>query len=512
MARPNTPRLRFAPSPTGFLHVGGARTALFNWLYARRHGGVFVLRIEDTDVERSSQEMVEGILQGLRWLGLDWDEGPEVGGEHGPYFQSQRLGRYREMAERLVKDGHAYYCYCTGTTGAGSQVAGETTVAELDDHAEEGDSPRGEAWMYDRRCARLTTEEIAEREAAGTPRAIRFKVPEGRTAFDDAVHGRIEFDNANIEDFVALRSDGHPTYHLSVVVDDIDMAITHVLRGDDHISNTPKQVMLYGAFGRPMPVFAHVPLILGPDKRRLSKRHGATSVMEYERQGFLSEALVNFLALLGWSPGDDRELFGRDSLIEAFSLDGISSSNAVFNPDKLEWFSAQHIAKAPAEELARLIEPRLREAGAWQDAWAGGQGRDWLRALAELLRPRAKRLTDFVEKGQPFFSDTIAMDPAAVEKHLSSASSRDHLRAVREMCDRAEDFSAAALEPALRSLAEARGVKAGVLIHPLRVALTGQTASPGIFEVMELLGRERVLARIGAVTEKKTEDRRQKTE
>lgn len=503
------PRLRFAPSPTGFLHVGGARTALFNWLYARRHGGVFVLRIEDTDVERSSQEMVEGILQGLRWLGLDWDEGPEVGGEHGPYFQSQRLGRYREMAERLVKDGHAYYCYCTGATGAGSQDAGETTGAELDDHAEEGDSPRGDAWMYDRRCARLTPEEIAEREAAGMPRAIRFKVPEGRTAFDDAVHGRIEFDNANIEDFVALRSDGHPTYHLSVVVDDIDMAITHVLRGDDHISNTPKQVMLYGAFGRPLPVFAHVPLILGPDKRRLSKRHGATSVMEYERQGFLSEALVNFLALLGWSPGDDRELFGRDSLIEAFSLDGISSSNAVFNPDKLEWFSAQHIAQAPAEELARLIEPRLREGGVWQDDWADGQGRDWLRALVELLRPRAKRLTDFVQKGQPFFGDSVELDPAAVEKHLASTASLDHLRAVREMCATAEDFSAAALEPALRSLAEARGVKAGVLIHPLRVALTGQTASPGIFEVMELLGRERVLSRIGAVTEKKTVDSRQ---
>lgn len=501
MAVPSLPRVRFAPSPTGFLHVGGARTALFNWLYARRTGGVFVLRIEDTDVERSSQEMVEGILQGLRWLGLDWDEGPGVGGSYGPYFQSQRLDRYREMAERLVKEGHAYYCYCTG--GA-EPMAAEPGPDEPD--AEEGDTPRGESWMYDRRCSMLTADEVAAREAAGQPRAIRFRVPEGSTLFDDAVHGPIAFDNSHIEDFVALRSDGHPTYHLSVVVDDIDMAITHVLRGDDHISNTPKQVMLYRAFGRPVPVFAHVPLILGPDKRRLSKRHGATSVMEYERQGFLSEALVNFLALLGWSPGDDRELFGRDSLVEAFSLEGISSSNAVFNQEKLEWFSAQHIARSPAEELARLIEPRLREAGLWQEAWAAGPGREWLRALVELLRPRAKRVTDFVEKGRPFFGDAVEIDPAAAEKHLSTPDARDHLRAVHAMCGEMNEFSAPALEVALRGLAEARGVKAGTIIHPTRVALTGQTASPGIFEVMELLGRAKVLARIDAATKRAFED------
>jgi glutamyl-tRNA synthetase len=485
-----TPRVRFAPSPTGYLHVGGARTALFNWLYARRLGGTFVLRIEDTDVERSSWDMVEGILQGMRWLGLDWDEGPEVGGDHGPYFQSQRLERYREMAEQLVRDGHAYYCYCNAEAAKPKD--------ELADGEEEGDTPRGESWTYDRRCSRLTPDEVAAREAAKMPRAIRFRVPEGRTTFPDQVHGAITFDNANIEDFVTLRSDGYPTYHLSVVVDDLDMAITHVVRGDDHISNTPKQVLLYQAFGRPVPAFAHVPLILGPDKRRLSKRHGATSVMEYDRQGFAPEAMVNFLALLGWSPGDDREMFTRDELIHAFSLEGISSSNAVFNPEKLEWFSSQHIMRMPADELVARLEPRLGDAGLWQEAWTGGDGRAWLGRVIELFKPRAKRLTEFVEKGRPFFVDVIEIEPEAAKKHLGTPEALAHLAAVRGMCAAAEPFTAGALEPALRALAEQRGAKAGVLIHPTRVATMGRAESPGIFEVLELLGRDRVLRRIDA--------------
>ncbi|MEI6668239.1 MAG: glutamate--tRNA ligase [Acidobacteriota bacterium] len=485
------PRLRFAPSPTGFLHVGGARTALFNWLYARRTGGVFVLRIEDTDVERSSWDKVEGILEGLRWLGLDWDEGPEVGGPHGPYFQSQRLDRYRAMAERLVAEGHAYYCYCNAD-------AARVADAALAGGEEEGDAPRGESWTYDRRCLRLSPEDVAVREAAKQPRAIRYNVPEGATTFHDLVHGAITFDNANIEDFVALRSDGHPTYHLSVVVDDIDMAISHVVRGDDHISNTPKQVMLYRAFGAIVPAFAHVPLILGADKRRLSKRHGATSVMEYERQGFVPEAMVNFLALLGWSPGSgNQELFGRDELIGAFSLEGISSSNAVFNPEKLEWFSAQHIASTSAEDLARRIEPLLRSAGVWRDEYAESQ-RESLRRLIELLRPRAKRITEFVEKGRFFLADAVEFDPDAVQKHLGTPAALALVRAVRECCATVDPFTAAALEPALRDLAAAHGVKPGALIHPTRVAVTGQAASPGIFEVLELLGRERVLARLDA--------------
>ena len=523
-------RLRFAPSPTGYLHVGGARTALFNWLYARRTGGVFVLRIEDTDVERSSSDMVAGILDGMRWLGLDWDEGPEVGGAHGPYFQSQRLDRYRELAEQLVRDGHAYYCYCGGEASSkpdspaewspgssdpgssasadGGQSASYGETAAGDDEGDEGDAPRGESWTYDRRCSRLTPEEVAAREAAKMPRAIRFKVPPGETTFHDLVHGDITFDNAHIEDFVALRSDGHPTYHLSVVADDIDMAITHVVRGDDHISNTPKQVLLYRAFGKALPAFAHVPLILGPDKRRLSKRHGATSVTEYSRQGFLPEAMMNFLALLGWSPGNDQELFGRDELVAAFSLEGISSSDAVFNPEKLEWFSAQHIARMPAAELVRRIEPRLREAGLWPAKWSPGAsapgedeadaGRAWLARLIELLRPRAKRLTDFVEKGRTFLVDEVEYDAEAVKKHLSSPEALAHLAAVRELCAAAEPFTAAVLEPALRALADARGVKAAVLIHPTRVAVVGRAESPGIFDVLELVGRDRAVARMDA--------------
>src|SRR5947207_3867748 len=302
-------RVRFAPSPTGYLHIGGARTALFNWLYARRHRGVFVLRIEDTDTERSSWDMVSGIVDGLRWLGLDWDEGPDVGGAHAPYFQSERTDTYRAMADRLVAEGHAYYCYCTPET---LQQKRQTAEAA------------GGGWIYDRTCCALTPAEIARREAAGDLRAIRFRVPGGQTSFDDLVHGAIVFDNANIEDFVVLRSDRQPTYHLSVVADDIDMEISHVVRGDDHISNTPKHGLLYGAFGAAVPRFAHVPLILGPDKKRLSKRHGATSVMEYQRLGYLSEAMVNFLSLLGCSPGDDRELMTREELIAAFALEGIS--------------------------------------------------------------------------------------------------------------------------------------------------------------------------------------------
>ena len=282
------PRLRFAPSPTGYLHVGGARTALFNWLYVRRHGGTFVLRIEDTDVERSSTDMVTGILQSLRWLGLDWDEGPEVGGPHAPYFQSERRDRYQAAANRLVTTGHAYYCYCQPDTLKAKRASAEAA---------------GQSWTYDRTCRSLDADEIARREAAGMPRAIRFKVLDGRTSFIDLVHGSIDVDHATIEDFVVLRSDGHPTYHLSVVVDDVEMAITQVVRGDDHISNTPKQILLYRAMGAAEPQFAHVPLILGPDKKRLSKRHGATSVGEYEKDGILPEAMVNFLALLGWSPG-----------------------------------------------------------------------------------------------------------------------------------------------------------------------------------------------------------------
>jgi glutamyl-tRNA synthetase len=435
----SSPRLRFAPSPTGYLHVGGARTALFNWLYARRHGGAFVLRIEDTDVERSSEEMVTGILEGLRWLGLDWDEGPEVDGPHAPYFQSQRLDQYRAAARELVARDAAF--------------------------EDEG--------------------------------AIRFKVPPGTTAFVDLVHGAIAFENEHIEPFVILRSDGHPTYHLSVVVDDIDMAITHVVRGDDHISNTPKQVQLYQAFGATPPLFAHVPLIMGPDKKRLSKRHGATSVMEYERQGYIAEGMANFLALLGWSPGGNDEMFTIDELIDRFTFEGISGGNAVFNTEKLDWFNHQHLLRLSDEELLTRLVPFLESAGLWRLSLTTSEF-EWIRRVLSLLKPRAKTLADYVEGLRPFLEDPDSYEADAVAKHLSSPQVVEQ---IAELSDtfREGDFDETSLEQRLRALAEARGIKAGALIHATRIAMTGRMVSPGLFEMLTLLGRARVLARLDAL-------------
>jgi glutamyl-tRNA synthetase len=477
-------RVRFAPSPTGYLHVGGARTALFNWLYARRHGGVFVLRIEDTDVERSSTDMVEGILDGLRWLGLDWDEGPKIGGTYGPYFQSERLDAYRAMAERLVAAGHAYYCYCTQEELRARRQAGEQEAG---------------GWKYDRACCRLTTGEIALRERDRAPRAIRFKVPGGTMRFDDLVHGPIEFDCANIEDFVILRSDGHPTYQLSVVCDDVEMAITHVVRGDDHISNTPKQILLYQAIGAALPQFAHVPLILGPDRKRLSKRHGATSVMEYARQGFLPEAMVNFLSLLGWSPGTNQEVFTRDELVAAFTLEGISGGSAVFNPEKLDWFNQQHIARLAPDELALRVKPSFEQAGLWREDYLGDR-HAWFFAVLELLKPRAKRLGDFATHGRFFFTEAVEYDEAAVQKHLGVEGMPDHLAALDAAFSVLTTFDPVSTEAALRSTADARGVKPASLIHAVRVATTGRSVSPGLFDVLALLGRNDVRARLRTAT------------
>jgi glutamyl-tRNA synthetase len=479
------PRVRFAPSPTGYLHVGGARTALFNWLFARREGGVFVLRIEDTDTERSSTEMVDGILEGVRWLGLDWDEGPIVGGPNAPYFQSQRFDRHVAMARRLVADGHAYYCYCTA----------EELKARRDAAGMSGDV----GWRYDRRCCGLPADEVAARERHGVARAVRFKVPsgaEGATRFTDLVHGAIEFEGANIEDFVILRSDGHPTYHLSVVSDDIEMAITHVVRGDDHISNTPKHILLYRALGAAVPQFAHVPLILGPDKKRLSKRHGATSVMEYARQGILPEAMVNFLALLGWSPGaGDRELFSREELVAAFSLEGISGGNAVFGAEKLDWFNQQHLLRLSPDELIARVKPWLEAAGVWNDDYVMGR-RSWFLGALDLLKPRVKRLPEFAELGRFFFSDELVYDPAAAAKHLRGMG--EHLAALDAAFAELPAFDAAPLEAALRLVADARGMKAASLIHASRVAVTGKAVSPGLFDVLALLGHIRVHRRISA--------------
>ena len=476
------PRVRFAPSPTGYLHVGGARTALFNWLYARQTGGTFILRIEDTDAERSSADMVTGILDGLRWLGLDWDEGPEVGGPHTPYFQSQRLDRYRAVVADLLESGLAYRCYCT-----------PERLREERERAEQ----RGEAWQYDRACLNLPDDERRARDAAGSPSAVRFRVREGQTAFDDAVKGRIEFDTANIEDFVILRSDGLPTYHLSVVVDDVDMQITDVIRGDDHISNTPKHVLLFESLGSPVPRFAHVPLILGADKKRLSKRHGATSVMEYSRLGYLPEAMVNFLALLGWSPGDDRELLSRQEMVDSFTLDKISGGNAVFNTEKLDWMNAQYLVRTPIEQLAEYVRPLLADAGLADAPVVRDQ--PLFHRLLELLRPRVKRLTDFVDQARPLVASSVSYEPEALEKNFSTGEMAGHIAVLAEALGSVSPFDEPHVESAVRQTAATQGIKAGPLIHAVRVALTGKTASPGLFEVMVLLGRNESIARLNAL-------------
>ncbi|MBL8136452.1 MAG: glutamate--tRNA ligase [Acidobacteria bacterium] len=477
------PRVRFAPSPTGYLHVGGARTALFNWLFARRMGGVFVLRIEDTDVERSSTDMVTGILDGLSWLGLDWDEGPGVGGPHAPYFQSERLELYRAAAAELVAAGRAYYDF-GGPSKRGDAAADDDGTYER---------------RYDRdACLAVSADEVARRLAAGEPYAIRFLVPPGETVFADLVHGDVRFDNAHIEDFVVLRSDGYPTYHLSVVVDDIAMAMTHVVRGDDHISNTPKQVLLYQAFGKPVPHFAHVPLIMGADKKRLSKRHGATSVMEYERQGYVPEAMVNFLALLGWSPGQDLELLTKDELVAHFTLEGISTGNAVFNTEKLDWFNHQHLLKRSDDDLVTLLTPWFERAGLWQADLAGAR-RGWFVEVLTLLRPRARRLGEFVDGARPFLVAPDSYDADGVAKHLSAPGIGAHLTALREAFAGLEAFTEGPLEQTLRAVAEQRGLKAGVLIHATRLAMTGRTVSPGLFELLRLLGRDEVVARLARV-------------
>ena len=476
----SAPRVRFAPSPTGYLHVGGARTALFNWLFARRSGGVFVLRIEDTDVERSSTDMVTGILDGLSWLGLDWDEGPGVGGPHAPYFQSERLDRYRTAAHELVAAGRAYYDF------GGPSKRGDA-AAEADGTYER---------RYDRDAAlAVPPDEVARRLAAGEPHAIRFLVPPGETTFIDLVHGEVRFDNAHIEDFVVLRSDTYPTYHLSVVVDDIAMRMTHVVRGDDHISNTPKQVLLYQAFGAAVPQFAHVPLIMGADKKRLSKRHGATSVMEYERQGYVPGAMVNFLALLGWSPGNDDEVMSAAQLVERFTLEGISTGNAVFNTEKLDWFNHQYLLAMSDDALTSTVRPWLERADLWHDDLAGTRAA-WFHQVLALLRPRAKKLGEFVEGARPFLVAPSDYDAEGRAKHLAAPGLADHLRALRDAYAVLDPFTEAALEQTLRSVAETRGLKAGALIHATRLALTGRTVSPGLFEMLRLLGRDEALARL----------------
>ena len=470
-------RVRFAPSPTGYLHVGGARTALFNWLFARKERGAMILRIEDTDAERNKPELVTGIIDGLKWLGVDWDE--------GPYYQSRRTQLYQEAGRKLLANGSAFLCYCPPEKYVGG------------DHAEEG----AEAAKV-RKVTRCSCRDNKPSTQGSKP-ALRFKVPiGGTTKFYDAVFGEREFSNDEIEDFVLLRSGkegdefGQAMYQMSVVADDIDMRITHVIRGADHISNTPKQVLLYRALGAEPPVFAHVPLILGPDKSRLSKRHGATDVNMYRREGFLPEAFRNFLSLLGWSPGGDEEYLRTSELLEKFSLEGVSRTNGVFDRAKLEWFNTQYLQKLPIEDLLPEVQGQLKQDGLWKEQWASGAGHEWFSKTVDLLRPRIRLLPDFSTWSRAFFNDEFAIDPAAKAKFWKDEKVPGLLAKLAEALAGLPEWNHDACDHAARKVAEEAGVKAGLLINATRVAIVGQAVAPPLFDTMVVLGQERVVWRL----------------
>jgi len=470
-----TNRLRFAPSPTGYLHVGGARTALINWLYVKKYGGKFLLRVEDTDKARSTEESTRAIFEGLEWLGLLWDE--EV------VHQGANLSRHQADAQRLVDEGKAYRCFCT--------------QAELEEQRRAAEA-RNEAFRYDRRCARLSADEVARRVASGMPFVIRFAMPEGETSWTDLVHGLITFPNKDIGegDFIILRSDGTPIYNLAVVSDDIAMGITLVMRGDDHVSNTPKQIVLYDALGAPLPQFAHLPMIHGLDGKKLSKRHGATAVGDYQHMGILPQAMLNFLALLGWSPGNDIEVMTVPRMIELFSVDGLSKKAAIFDTKKLEWMNGQHLSMMSAAELAPLVTRGIVAAGLASEPELASR-EVWYFTLIDLLKVRARTIDDIVRQAIPYLSRTVVYDSDAVAKQWKDgAATRDLLHATRDALAATQAWEAIQLEESLRALAESRGIAAGKIFQPLRVALTGLTASPGIFDVLVMLGRDRSLARI----------------
>jgi glutamyl-tRNA synthetase len=478
---PEEVRVRFAPSPTGHLHVGGARTALFNWLFARGRDGSFILRIEDTDLERSTEESYKGIVEALRWLGLAWDEGPLAGGEAGPYFQSERRDLYRSHAARLLEEGKAYRCFCTP----------EELCAMREELKSQGKDP-----MYTRKCRDLSSEAVQSRMATGTPHVIRFKAPlGGETTFEDIVRGTVTFPNPQIDDFVIMKSAGYPTYNFAVVVDDSLMRISHVIRGEDHLSNTPKQVMLYKALGVPAPRFAHVPLIMGADGTRLSKRHGATAVGQFREDGYLPEAMVNYLALLGWSYDDRSEVFGIDELITKFTLEKVGSKAAVFDYGKLRWMNAEYMKHEPTAAKTELVIPHLEKAGLVTGP-VGEEMRLYIERVVEALGDRLKVANDFPGLAGFFFTDKVEYEPEASEEFLRRHYVGPAFKILEARLSDLEPFDQSTIEPVMKGLVSEMALKTGDLFQPVRVALTGSRHSPGIYDVMRVLGRGRVLARL----------------
>jgi len=468
-------RVRIAPSPSGHLHVGTARTAVYNWLFARKHGGTFILRIEDTDQSRSFPEMTASIMDSLKWMGLDWDE--------GPYFQSQRTALYQRAADELLAQGRAYSCYCTR----------EELEARREEAMAAGRNP-----LYNRCCRHLTPEQRAAQEAAGREKVVRLAIPEnGTTTFEDLVLGPLTKGNEELDDFIILRADRNPTYNFVCAVDDVDMRISHVIRGNDHVTNTFKQVLVYRAMGVEPPRFAHLPLILGPDKKKISKRQGAVAVTEYRDQGYLPEAFVNFLALLGWSPGDDREYLPREELIAAFGLERVTSTNPVFDTDKLTWLNGEYIRDMDENRLLTLLQPILMEAGLAtrleiETRW------HWLLKVVRSLQERLHFLTDIVEMGAFYFRGEFGYEEQGVTKYFRKEGTTEILTALADEFAKIPEgqFNKETSEQALRALAESRGLKVAQLIHPLRLALTGSTKGPGMFEIADILGRQSCLDRL----------------
>ena len=457
-------RVRFAPSPTGHLHIGGVRTALFNWLYAKHNKGTFILRIEDTDRTRSTEEYIDAIIEGMKWLDLDWDE--------GPYRQTDRFDVYRRYTEKLLNEGKAYYCYCL--------------PEELEQRRQEA-LVQGKSPKYDGRCRNL------QDPIPGKNPAVRFRMPqEGETAVNDLIKGKTVFDNAHLDDLIIMRSDGTPTYNFTVVVDDVDMNITHVIRGDDHLNNTPKQIHIYNALGYEVPLFAHLPMILGADKTRLSKRHGAVSVMAYKEMGYLPDALVNYLVRLGWSYGD-QEIFTRDELIQYFSFDKVGKSAAVFNPEKLLWLNSQYIINSSAEELAEMVVPFLIK----EKVISEGQtlDKEWLSKAIDTQKERSRTLIELANSLRYYISEDVEYNEKAKIKFLNEKS-LPYLIELKDSLVSISDFSALEIEKVFTSIIEKHGIKLGNLAQPVRVAMTGKTESPGIFEVLEIIGKEKTLKRL----------------
>ena len=474
-------RVRFAPSPTGYLHVGSSRTALFNYLFAKHHNGVFVLRIEDTDLARSTEASTQAILDGMKYLELFWDEGPEVGGDYGPYFQSQRLDLYREYADKLLEAGRAYQCFCT--------------PEELDqirkEAVEQGRDPK-----YDGRCFHLSDAERQQFIEQGRKPVLRFKAEyEGTTVVEDLIRGKVTFDNNQLDDFVIVKSDGMPTYNFAVVVDDALMRISHVIRGEDHLSNTPKQIQLYEALGFPVPKFAHIPMILGPDKTLLSKRHGATSVTQFRDEGYLPDAMVNYLALLGWSYDDSQTIFKRDDLIRKFALEKVSKNPAVFDITKLQWMNGVYIRDLSLDEFYQIALPLFQSWGYISEE-VTSEEESRLKAILAILQERVKLLSELKEASYYFFEDELRYNEKALNKVLFKEGAAEVLNALLPELLNVKDYTQENLEPLFRKVQEQFECKLAAVIQPVRVAVTGTNVSPGIYEVLALLGRAKTCERI----------------